>query len=396
MAISQTISTRGKSALVGLVALLLITLAGAAQTSESPPRKGRPVQRKRADLTPESRARIRQAVSAVGLILVRTSPDASQPARPRGSAVIVRKDGLVATNYHVIFDNRSGRLFSDLYLSLPPNGPAFSLSFRHRIKPVLINKEYDLALLRIESETAGKEGSAGPFRAVTIGDSKSVQLLDDLFIIGFPEKGGLDVTVNRGSVEGKDILGHWIKTDGRMIHGNSGGAAVNNRGELIGIPTKVIADSQPVDRDGDGFPEDVRVFGAVGFVRPAHLISAMLGELDSQGARKLQVETPAAVMMAPALVVTIRGVAKSSLGGKPIAGALVGLLPQGITEVTENTLLTWGSANADGEFVLNKPVPPGLYTLRAKALGYDLSMREIRIDEKGSPLVVELQPSSAR
>jgi S1-C subfamily serine protease len=395
MAIPQTISTVGKSAVAGLFALLFIVLSAAAQTQETPtqPRKSRPVQRKRADVTPESRARIRQAIAAVGLILVRTSPDASQPAKPRGSAVVVRKDGLVVTNYHVIFDSRSGRLFNDLFLSLSQTGPAVSPSARHRIRPVLINKEYDLALLKIESETAGKEGTAGLFRAVTIGDSKSIQLLDDLFIIGFPEKGGLDVTVNRGSVEGKDLLGHWIKTDGRMIHGNSGGAAVNSRGELIGIPTKVIADSQPVDRDGDGFPEDVRVFGAVGFVRPAHLISAMIGELESQGARKLQVEKPPTVMMAPALVVTIRGVAKSSPDGKPVAGALVGLLPQGVTEVTENTLLTWGSANADGEFVLNKPVPPGLYTVRAKALGYDLSVREIRIDEKGSPILVELQPS---
>jgi hypothetical protein len=61
--------------------------------------------------------------------------------------------------------------------------------------------------------------------------------------------------------------------------------------------------------------------------------------------------------------------------------------------VTEHTLLTWGSSNADGEFVLNKPVPPGIYTVRAKALGYDSSMREIRIDDKGSPILVELQPS---
>ena len=81
--------------------------------------------------------------------------------------------------------------------------------------------------------------------AIEIADSRSVRELDDLAIIGYPEKGGSTVTVNLGTVEGKDILENWIKTDARLIHGNSGGAAVNSRGKLIGIPTKVVVDRQP-------------------------------------------------------------------------------------------------------------------------------------------------------
>jgi Carboxypeptidase regulatory-like domain len=161
---------------------------------------------------------------------------------------------------------------------------------------------------------------------------------------------------------------------------------------LIGIPTKVIADSQPVDRDGDGFPEDVRVFGAVGFVRPSHLVSAMLAELDTHATRTPQVEAAPAVVMAPSGAGTVRGAVKSSVDGKPIAGALIGLLPQGTTEVTEHTLLTWGSTDAEGEFVFNKPVPPGSYTVRAKAIGYNVTTRNISIGDKSSPLVIELRP----
>ena len=383
------------------VVIALVAACASAGYQGTPPRQlpgGKPPVRKQADLTPETRAHVRQAVSTVGLIFVRTSGDPNQTPRPRGSAVIVRKDGIVATNCHVIFDSRSGRMFGDLLFTLSPDGNTSSIQPQYHLKPVLLNKEYDLALLKIEPDVSARAVTSTMYPAVTIGDSKSVRLLDDLFIIGFPEKGGLSVTVNRGSVEGRDILGNWIKTDGRMIHGNSGGAAVNARGELIGIPTKVVADSQPIDRDGDGFPEDVRVFGAVGFLRPSHLISAMLSELDSQATRQPQLppsSTPTPTMAAaPAL--NIRGIVKSSTDGKPIAGALVGLLSGGAKQINETTLLTWGTANVDGEFTLNKPVPPGSYTLRAKALGYDVSEREIKIEESGLGLVIELKPSQGK
>src|SRR5258708_3545947 len=51
----------------------------------------------------ETRAAVLRAVGAVGLILVRNSADpVAEGPRPRGSAVVVRKDGVVVTNFHVI------------------------------------------------------------------------------------------------------------------------------------------------------------------------------------------------------------------------------------------------------------------------------------------------------
>src|ERR1044071_5558390 len=76
-----------------------------------------PAPKPSAPLSSASRNRIRKAVTAVGLILVRNASDAPSP-RPRGSAVIIRSDGIVVTNRHVITDTRSQQTFDEIHLSL--------------------------------------------------------------------------------------------------------------------------------------------------------------------------------------------------------------------------------------------------------------------------------------
>ncbi|MFY9558200.1 MAG: trypsin-like peptidase domain-containing protein [Blastocatellia bacterium] len=345
--------------------------------------------RKEGAIAPESRALVRQAIEATGLILVGNS-------KPRGSAVVVRSDGIVATNWHVITNDRTNRSYDEILFSLSREGDPSSSQFRYRLTPVLINKEYDLALLRVDSDAAGTPiPKSFTFPMIEIGDSQKIKLLEDLFIIGFPEKGGSTVTVNQGVVEGKDILAKWIKTDARVIHGNSGGAAVNSEGKLIGIPTKVVADDQQIDKDGDGFPDEIRNYGAVGFLRPAHLITEMLNQLDNKPIKRESV--PAAPkMVETAKLVIVRGVVKSEVGGKPVAGALVGLLPLGEANITETTLLTWGSTNAEGAFKLNKPVPPGQYTIKAKALSMQSYTRDVEIGPGTQVVIVEMKTSSDR
>ncbi len=337
-------------------------------------------------LSQQSRANIRQAVAAVGLILVRGMDDSSP--RPRGSGVIVKSDGVVVTNHHVIADGKPDRLFKEIFFALSEDGmAATSEAKRYRLRPVLINREHDLALLRIINDG----GESIVFPAIEIGDSQAIKLLDDLTIIGFPEKGGTTVTISRGEVQGKDILGNWIKTDARMIHGNSGGAAVSNSGKLIGIPTKVIADSQPIDKNGDGFPDDYKVYGAVGFLRPAHLVAAMLAQIDRGAPVSTTAQSPPR-MMPSVETVTVQGTVKASVGARPVAGALVGLLPMGAEAVTANNLLAWGNTDPDGRFTLNKQIPPGKYTLRVKALGYKVYSRDVEIDQKSPQVVIELSP----
>src|SRR5437867_10620352 len=69
--------------------------------------------------TSDVREQIKKVIPAIGLVLVRAASDPDQKLRPRGSAVIVRKDGLVMTNSHVIARDRSTKLFDDIFLSLP-------------------------------------------------------------------------------------------------------------------------------------------------------------------------------------------------------------------------------------------------------------------------------------
>src|SRR6185295_8128008 len=271
------------------VAMVLVCSAVCVLSERSHAQQTKPLERRETPLSVSARARVRKAVASVGLILVRNSSDlGGQNPRPRGSAVIVRSDGVVATNAHVITD-KTGEPYDEITLSLSAEGSAAPK--RYRLEPIAINKEDDLALLRVQSgATASAKSRPILFPTVEIGDSKAVQLLDDIVIIGFPEKGGSSVTVNRGIVEGKDELGRWIKTDGRLIHGNSGGAAVNTSGKLIGIPTKVVADDQAIDKDGDGSPDNKRRYGVVGFLRPSDLISTMLAAVNEETAT----HTPAA------------------------------------------------------------------------------------------------------
>jgi len=366
---------------VALFALAVCILAGGAFAAQSANRGG---------ISPEVRAQVRQAIASIGLISVRNTNDASLAPRPRGSSVVVSSDGLLVTNYHVINNPRTSRPYDEIFLNLSSDGETVSTQARYRLKLVLINKELDLVLLRAISDSEGNPiPKSFTFPSIAIGDSRKIRVLEDLFIIGFPEKGGSTMTVNRGVVEGKDILANWIKTDARVIHGNSGGAAVSGEGKLIGIPTKVVADDQPVDRDGDGFPDDSRRYGAVGFLRPSHLVSEMIAQLGEVTATNEKAAPPLQMTEAPNLV-TVRGIVRST-GGRPVAGALVGLVPLGEVSITESTLLTWGSTNAEGAFKLNRPVPPGRYTLKAKALSNQPYTNDVEISPSGSALIVEMR-----
>lgn len=156
-----------------------------------------------------------------------------------GSGSVVDARGYVLTNYHVIAGETT------LYVAV--NGPDQSappqISFQAEV--VVWDDELDLALLNIVADSQGQRLSNPPdLIALPRGDSSLLKIGDEIIVLGFPGIGGNTLTLSRGSVAGfhEDEIGHtqgWIKTDAEISPGNSGGAALNADGELIGVPTWV-------------------------------------------------------------------------------------------------------------------------------------------------------------
>jgi S1-C subfamily serine protease len=354
----------------------------------------------------ETRAAVLKAIYTVGLVLVRNSADPTgEGPRPRGSGVVVRKDGIVVTNFHVIAQDNSTALYDDLFFNVPDPGVSAQLAdHRYRLKPVLIKREYDLALLRITSDSNGQPVPISEvLPAIELGDSRAIQLLDKLIIIGFPEEGGASVTVNEGIVEGKDIAGNWIKTSARLIHGNSGGAAVDKAGRLIGIPTRVLIDRTLIEKKPAANRENGAAYeaAAVGYLRPAQLVKSMLAKVETLAGRSSPAkplvtggsEKPPEHQAAPqpssaSALITVRGLVRGADDHHLIAGARIGLVPLGARDVTPANLLAWGGTNSEGQFELNKPAVPGRYTVKVRALGYQDFIGEVNVGSE--PVIIEL------
>ncbi|HWP41895.1 MAG TPA: trypsin-like peptidase domain-containing protein, partial [Blastocatellia bacterium] len=308
-----------------------------------------------AQLDKQTRESVRRIIPAVGIIFARNSSDPpGEFPRLRGSGVVIRQDGIVVTNYHVIRHDDDEKLYDEIYLSLPALASGTSgQNSRFRVKVAEINRQYDLALLKITSDNLGRSvPPAMAFPAIEFADSRKVKPMDELIIIGYPGKAGADVTVNKGMVEGIDTVNEWIKTDARLMRGNSGGAGVDREGRLVGIPSKVIVDIEPRSREND---DDTTLSGAVGFLRPSNLVAAMLRRIGGPAPLDTPVERPRVKAVGESIIV--RGRVTSASNGIPVAGARIGIVPPGTETVTADNLIAWGGTDSEGRFELNNRVP---------------------------------------
>jgi len=149
------------------------------------------------------------------------------PTAGSGSGIILKDDGTIITNYHVIADARR------MQVTLADGS-------RWDAKVVGTSPYDDLAAIRINAE-----GHA--LQAIALGDSKNIAVGEKVLAIGNPFGLGQTLTVGIVSMVGRNIrdngrvLKDLIQTDASINPGNSGGALVNSKGELIGINTAILS-----------------------------------------------------------------------------------------------------------------------------------------------------------
>ena len=150
-----------------------------------------------------------------------------------GSGIIIRSDGYVVTNYHVIQDVVGIRVHL-------PDGETYDA------KIVGGDVVTDLAILKIEPEY--------PLPVIEWGDSDDVRVGDWVVAVGnaLALKGGPTVTLGIVSAQGRTVrteredLYDMIQTDAAINDGNSGGPLVNMNGEVIGISTAILRQAQGI------------------------------------------------------------------------------------------------------------------------------------------------------
>ncbi|MEZ4786851.1 MAG: trypsin-like peptidase domain-containing protein [Flavobacterium haoranii] len=139
-----------------------------------------------------------------------------------GSGVIISEDGYIATNNHVIQDA------TQLEVTLNNNKT-------YKAKLVGTDSKMDIALLKIDAD------EKLPY--MVFGDSEAIKVGEWVLAVGNPYNLNSTVTAGIVSAKARDLsnsgLQSFIQTDAAVNPGNSGGALVNTRGELIGINTMI-------------------------------------------------------------------------------------------------------------------------------------------------------------
>lgn len=274
-------------------------------------------------LDPDVRDRVTAAAVQVAIDAWFTEADGDDGPAPItvGSGTIVSPDGLVITNAHVVDEATRREVFNDYRSHWLEEYPTDDLEFypdtmlllasdgfrpprlAYQAEILEVDVRSDIAILRIIDSV-----DPAPYPFVPMGDSNDLRLGDPIFIFGYPMSGGDALTFTTGVVSGfnfanpSDDYPIWINSDAVMSGGNSGGTAVNDRGELIGIPTEGASlDCRPGDTNGDGefTSEDVGCIptgGSIGRLRPVNIAADVM---ERAGRRRIAQVAPTATTAPP-------------------------------------------------------------------------------------------------
>jgi serine protease Do len=186
--------------------------------------------------------------------------DGSIRERSLGSGVIVDSKGYILTNRHVVekADRIRVRFEDD-----PPG-------VQHDAKVIGTDQETDLAVIKVDVDR--------PLPAAKMGNSDGMQVGDWVLAIGSPFGQAGTVTAGIVSAKGRDIVPGrqfqtFIQTDAAINPGNSGGPLVNLNGEVIGINTAILSETNAYAGIGFALPSKTVVDVYNQLTGPEHKVS---------------------------------------------------------------------------------------------------------------------------
>jgi serine protease Do len=176
-----------------------------------------------------------------------------QVERGLGSGVIVKADGYILTNNHVVDGATDVRV---------------TLLDKRELKAKVVGTDAktDIAVLKVDAKD---------LPVLAFADSSKVKVGDIALAMGQPFGLGQSVTMGIISAKGRNGLGiegyeDFIQTDAAINPGNSGGALVDGRGELIGINTAILS-------HGSGGNQ------GIGFAVPVNMARAVMDQVVAHG-----------------------------------------------------------------------------------------------------------------
>ena len=157
-----------------------------------------------------------------------------------GSGVLITNDGYIVSNSHVIED-----CYGEIYIATTRDVDT-PTEITYIAKIVHDNPELDLVLLKIVSfENGSSIGTQ--FEYFDLFSTDELSLGETIQIWGYPTARGdgttysLQINLTKGTISGFEsdysLKRGWIVTDADISYGNSGGAALDKTGRLVGIPT---------------------------------------------------------------------------------------------------------------------------------------------------------------
>jgi S1-C subfamily serine protease len=199
------------------------------------------------------------------------------------------------TNAHIISQIMDER--ADFYMVSITEDPAEEPVDMYFAEPLIVDKDLDLAVLRIATDLKQKPIDPADLHLtpVPLGDSSALKLGDPLIIMGYPTIGGQTITLSRGEVGGFTLSSKltepaYIKTTAMISGGTSGGLALDQYGRLVAVPTQLGYGQREADdlvdcrvaadtnRDGriDGRDVCIPVGGFVNALRPVNLAKPLI------------------------------------------------------------------------------------------------------------------------